>query len=524
MTTLAPAPTRQPSRTGVYTERLRALRSRIENRVRTAGFAAQAAVAGVVFTTHMLVAYRIYGRLGYGAFDLTIFDQAIHNYARFRPPYVPVKGVYAGGGVDFLQFGDHFSPFNVLAAPAYWIIPDVRALFIVQALLYAAAAVVVHRYTRHLFGTNIALVVGLAFGLSWGLLEATAVGYHELDWMVLIVPLALRRLQLGKDRQALLVAASLLLVKEEMGFVLAVFGLLVWLRGHRRLGAAAAAVGVVWTAIVISVIVPAVSGVSNAYWSYDSLGKTPTQAVLHLILHPLSGPHLLFSTPDKMTLWLWLMAVGLGFALRSPIVLLALPSLLLRLLSDTETYSMARYHYNAPLMAILIIACVDGFARVRTRRLARADADGRALWEQATWLWTATIAAVAVIGAQVHGLAALPDPGAWSKPPFVKHVADAIGHVPRGAEVESDSAIAVLLAARTDHVVLAEPGKPHGSDWVVLGVASPVSWPWASASQVKKSLNWYLTHGYTKVFSRDDVWVLHRVGPLPAGVTSVWKD
>lgn len=522
MTTLAPAPTREPRRAHAYTERLRSLRSRVESRVRTTSFAAQAGVAGVVFIAHLLMAYRIYGRLGYGAFDLTIFDQAIHNYARLRAPYVPVKGVYAGGGVHFLQFGDHFSPINVLAAPAYWIVPDVRALFVVQAALYAAAAVVVFRYARHEFGRQIALVVGLAFGLSWGLLEATAVGYHELDWMVLIVPLALRRLQLGKDRQALLVAATLLLVKEEMGFVLAVFGLLVWLRGRRRLGAVAAAVGVVWTTLAISVVVPTISGVKNAYWSYDSLGDTPTQALAHLIVHPLSGPHLLISTPDKMTLWLWLMAVGLGFALRSPIVLLALPSLLLRLLSDTETYSMARYHYNAPLMAILLIACVDGFARVRARGLARADEPTRALWGQLTWLWTATIAAVAVIGAQVHGLGTLVDQGAWTKPQFVKDATEAVKHVPRGASVESESAIAVILSARTDRVVLAEPGRPHGSDWVVLGVAAPVSWPWTSASQVKKTLNWYLAHGYEKVFTRDDVWVLHRVGPLPTGITSVW--
>ena len=161
--------------------------------------------------------------------------------------------------MDFLQLGDHFSPINALAAPLYWIPSDVRMLLFLQAALYAAASGVIWAYTEDALGRT-PRTVAVAFGLSWGIQEATLVGYHELDWAVLIIPLALRRLQLGRPRQALAVACALFLVKEEMGLVVAVFGFLLWLRGERKLGVIAAVVGAVWSAIAISVLVPRIGG------------------------------------------------------------------------------------------------------------------------------------------------------------------------------------------------------------------------------------------------------------------------
>lgn len=497
----------------------------LPGRIRAQPAFAPVAVMVLTFAANVGIFVVLWNRLGYGAFDLTIFDQAVRNYSQFHLPYVPVKGAYSGTGVDFLQLGDHFSPINALAAPLYWIWSDVRMLLLLQAALYAAASGVVWAYTKDALGRTPANVVGVAFGLSWGIQEATLVGYHELDWAVLIIPLALRRLQLGKPRQALAVACALLLVKEEMGLIVAVFGFLLWLRGERRLGVVAAAVGVVWSAITISLLVPEIGGMHNQYWSYNSLGKNPKQAGLHVLAHPLSTLHLLVSNSDKQDLLLWLLAVSAGACLLSPIALLAVPPLLLRMLSDTATYSEPKYHYNAPLMGILLIAGVEGVAKAM-RWLDRVEAGSPdqpgepAKLLQRTWL--AAIIAVTVIGVQYHAVDALNAADSPNEKAFDSAAMSAVAMIPKDATVEADSAIAVPLSARTRNLVLAEPGRPHGSRWVVLGEPVPIDWPWASASQVEKSRRWYLAHGYVTRFRRDGVYVLYRVGPVPAGIDNVW--
>ena len=521
----------------------------LPGRIRALPYFAPLAVVAVTFLVNVGIVLVLWGRLGYGAFDLTIFDQAVRNYSQFHLPYVPVKGAYAGTGVDFLQLGDHFSPINAVAAPLYWIWSDVRMLLLLQAALYAAAAGVIWAYTKDALGRTTANFVGVAFGLSWGIQEATLVGYHELDWAVLIVPLALRRLQLGKPRQALAIACALFLVKEEMGLVVAVFGFLLWLRGERKLAVVAAVSGVIWSAVAITVLVPRIGGMHNQYWSYNSLGKNPKQAGLHVLEHPLSTLHLLVSNSDKQDLLIWLLAVSAGACLLSPITLLVVPPLLLRMLSDTATYSEPKYHYNAPLMGILLLAGVEGVAKVM-RWLDRMEAvgaiDGGLEAEPAEppeaaeslesaepkqpgelsklflRIWLAAITAVLVIGIQYHGYDTLTVASSPAENAFRAAAKTAVAMIPKNATVEAESAIAVPLSARTRNLVLAEPGKPHGSRWVVLGKASPIDWPWVSGSQVEKARRWYLAHGYVTRFSRDGVYVLYRTGPVPAGIDNVW--
>lgn len=497
----------------------------LPGRVRSLPYFAPLAVVAVTFVVNAGIAVMLWGRLGYGAFDLTIFDQAVRNYAQFHLPYVPVKGAYAGTGVDFLQLGDHFSPVNALAAPLYWIWPDVRMLLLLQAALYAAASGVVWSYAKDALGRVPAHFVGVAFGLSWGIQEATLVGYHELDWAVLVVPLALRRLQRGRPGQALAVACSLFLVKEEMGLIVAVFGLLLWLRGERRLAVIAAVAGVVWSAIAITVLVPRIGGMHNQYWSYDSLGANPKQAALHVVEHPLSTVHLLVSTSAKQDLLLWLLVVSAGACLLSPIALLAVPPLLLRMLSDTATYSEPKFHYNAPLMGILLIAGVEGVAKVMRWLDGMEEQSPGQPGELARLFlrtWLAAITAVTVIGLQYHAYDALSAAASPAQKSFRAAAKTAVAMIPKDATVEAESAIAVPLSARTRNLILAEPGKPHGSRWVVLGKASPIDWPWASGSQVEKARRWYLANGYVTRFSRDGVYVLYRTGPVPVGIDNVW--
>ena len=51
-------------------------------------------------------------------------------------------------------------------------------------------------------------------------------------------------------------------------------------------------------------------------------------------------------------------------ALRSPLALIAVPSLLLRFVSTNSAFWGTYWHYNATVMPIIFIAAIDGLARI----------------------------------------------------------------------------------------------------------------------------------------------------------------
>jgi uncharacterized membrane protein len=467
----------------------------------------------------------------YKSFDNVIFDQAVRAYSHLEPPRVPLKGTYAGLGADFLQLGDHFSPIHALLAPLYWIWDDVRVLFVAQAVIYAVAAAVIWRFTRRVLGVGPAYLVAISFGVSWGLQSAMDVGYHELDCAVLLLALIIERLYAGHHRQAVVMVAPLLLVKEEMGLVVAVLGLLFFIRGHRRWGAVVTVAGLAWSALAIKVFVPAFGGGSQQYWTYGSLGAGPTQAAKFAVTHPWKVVELAASTSAKQQLLLWLLAVALGAFLLSPIALLALPSLALRLLSDTYTYTTVHWQYNAPLMVILLMAGVDGIARLSGRysrwQERRGGTDGappvdespvttsarRRIAQPLVWVWAAGVLAVAVYGCTtpLFAFSRITKSSDWHQSSYQRAAFAVVDQIPQDATVEADDAIGVLVSRRTRHLVLVDL-KPHGSQYVVFGAPPRIAWPYSSREQVLNLKQDYLSHGYEEIWRQDDVWLLRREG------------
>ena len=497
----------------------------------------------LVNLTLMIQSWR---RLAYRSFDSVIFDQAVRAYSRFEAPRVPLRGVYGGRGTDFLQLGDHFSPIHALLAPLYWIWDDVRVLFIAQAVMYAIAAAIIWRFTRRMLGVGMAYVVAIAFGISWGVQSAMEAGYHELDCAVPLLALIIERLYAERHRAALVATALLLLVKEEMGLVVAVVGLLFVIRGYRRWGAAVSFVGLVWFVLAVKVFVPAFGGNSQQYWSYRSLGPDPVSAAKFALSHPWKLLEIAASTDLKQQLLLWLLAVAIGAQLLSPIALLALPSLTLRLLSDTASYGNVKWQYNAPLMVILLMAGVDGIRRMAgwLSRWPEPDTSTSTSTSTSTnttdttstgdtpvvrdepangppargwfprllvWAWAAGVLAVATYACTTPQFAysRLSDRGAWQQSAYHRAAFDAAEQVPLGATVEADDVLGVLVSKRTQHLVLVDL-KPHGSQYVLLGPPSDILWPYQDREQFLRTKQDYLDHGYEEIWQRDGVWLLRR--------------
>ena len=86
------------------------------------------------------------------------------------------------------------------------------------------------------------------------------------------------------------------------------------------------------------------------------------------------------TTGKAIVLVLVLLAPSLGLAARSPLVLIALPSLASRLTSANETYWGPGLHYNATVTVVMVFATIDAVRRIRARRRWSEQTIARGAW------------------------------------------------------------------------------------------------------------------------------------------------
>jgi uncharacterized membrane protein len=387
---------------------------------RASGHRAVHRVAVGVLTALVAAGYSVFSYMFYYTFrttsyDLEIFDQAVRSYAHFRPGVSIIKGVHNGFGPNFSVLGDHFSPILAALAPLYWIHDSPVTLLVAQAALFALAIPSLWIFTRRAFGggakaTIAAYLVAIAYGLSWPLAAAAAFDFHEAAFAPVLTAIALERFQAGRLRSALIALALLLLVKEDMGLLVAGIGVSLAVsrpgivRRKWLVAIGLVVVGVVYTAFATYVLIPAFGGRADYYWAYSSLGNNVPQVIGHMIAHPRSSLQVLFTPRVKLDTMLWLVGAFGFLPLLSPIALAALPLLLERMLgSKFPNWWVTQYQYNSYLLVILVCAAVDGAARL--------DRWATLAWRQVTGKNPRSQRAVAGAGAESGSPAAERLPG-----------------------------------------------------------------------------------------------------------------
>ncbi|MGW5349955.1 DUF2079 domain-containing protein [Streptomyces sp. NPDC004031] len=393
-------------------------------------------LAGVFTALYAALSLSRYRRMETMSWDLGIFEQAVKGYAHLHVPVADLKGP------GFDELGDHFSPVIALIAPFYRVFPTTVTLLVAQALLFALSVVPVTRAAGLLLGRGGGLAVGAAYGLSWGVQRAVEFDFHEIAFAVPLLAFSLSAVLLRRWTAAMLWALPLVLVKEDLGAAVAAIGVVVWLRAGRDTlrGAAGggrvrpwalrlAVFGIVASAWEIGWLIPLLHGPGyNAFNHIDGDGT-------------LTG-HIPPVTALRTLLWLLLPAGGL-LALRSPLLLVALPTLGWRFVSHYPENWGTAWHYNAVLMPVVFFAAVDCASgapgRRPTPRWLRAAA--RAL--------PATALGAAVALCTQLPLAGLTHLAAYRVDSGTRAAERALARIPDGATVEANVGPISRLVRRT---------------------------------------------------------------------------
>ncbi|RSM99660.1 hypothetical protein DMH25_28120 [Streptomyces sp. WAC 01325] len=384
-------------------------------------------LAAALFVGYAIVSVGRYRHLGQKSWDLGIFEQVIRSYAHLQAPIADLKGP------GFNILGDHFSPVTVLLAPVYRIFPSSITLLVAQAALFALSAVPVTRAAARLLGRRSGLAIGVAYGLSWGLQQAVDFDFHEICFAVPLIAFSLEALLARRWRAALLWALPLVLVKEDLGLTLTALALVVAWRARQESPRAArwalgvAVFGVVALALTLLVVIPSF----NSAGTYDYWNKVDESGG--------GGPFDGLDTKLRTLAWLLIPTTGL-LALRSPILLVALPTIGWRFVSAYPQYWGTDWHYSAVLMPVVTFALVD--ALVIHRNSTRA------------WLRSyvqhlpAAVAAASLALTTSLPLADLTESEIYRKPARVSAIERLLAEVPDGASVEANIAPISRLTSR----------------------------------------------------------------------------
>jgi uncharacterized membrane protein len=492
------------------------------------------AIALAVFGAYTALSLFRLLQLDPASWDLGIYTEYVKQYAHLQAPIVDTRAA------GFNLLGDHFQPIVALIAPFFRVFPSAATLLVAQALLTASSVFGVGQVARDKLGAGAGRAIALAYGFSWGLQEMIDFDFHEIAFAVPLLAFSLSALVRGRVKAAVWWALPLVFVKEDQGFTVAAIGLYMILAGLRvNLSAPAAGTrrdpdrdpdrgpdrerrmkaglflltwGFAWSFLAIAVIIPHFNPAHHYdYWS-DGGVLAPGG---HLSVTGLAR-QFLRAWPDKLQTTVMLLLPTAFIALRSPLALIAGPSLLLRFLSTNSSFWGTFWHYNATVMPILFVAAVAALARIR------ADMDSGELAGFPSWGTGHRGRARAVLaGAGNHGVAAmlaiavvlalrLPVSNLWNAQTYriSPHVASAdaaMAKVPDGATVQTTLDLLAPLGARTDTFWIGNSGNPRTQYIVFDGQNSDYSPAITNVPAFIAQL--YPDHAYTQVFDSGDVYV-----------------
>jgi uncharacterized membrane protein len=321
------------------------------------------ATVAVFVAAFVRATWTAHDRFGTYGFDLGIYDQATWLLSRPRAPFVTVRGL------DL--FAQDAAYVMALVAPLYRLWADPRLLLALQVVFLALPALVLYRLgRRHLGHPAAGLAVAVAYLAYPGVQWAISWQFHPEAIAAGLLALAVLAADGRRHRAMAVWLALAALCGQEVGLLVAGFGLLLVADGRRRVGWSTAAAGLGWFVVATWVLAPLHAGRATRLFEtdYGIAGGGPGGMVA--ALPALAGKVLATGLGDEGLFYLLVVFVPLaGLPVAAPRWLLPVaPPLLLNLAAVQPEHHQLRYHYLATAAPLLAAGAVAGLAAVAATR------------------------------------------------------------------------------------------------------------------------------------------------------------
>lgn len=409
---------------------------------------------------------------------------------------------------------------------------DPETLFVgLQAVAIGLGVIPLWRLARkeaHLrVGTTCVIVI--AYGLAPTLHRANLGGFHP---ELFAVPAVLEALRRGLERRwwrygAMIVV--ILLCRADLGLTVAAIGVFLVSMGRRRAGGLTIASGVVWSLVALARIDPALPERRlTPADEFVARSTGPLAAIADLVRDPIASVTALLSEPSVGFLVL-ILAPLVFLPMVSPRrLLMALPGLMLAMVSDEAVHRRAERGvldlapaaaHIGPVVAIVFFSLVFALERIGTPSVSRVKVDRRILLALLTgaillfvvesptspyrhpWTWGGRDAAD---GARLAAVEFVPDDLAVAASPSLSALLAArpeITELPPDPSALSDDRIE-RITSRVALVAIDTTPLPSGTD----------PGPWTDETR-RETLGRFAASGFEPLEQVGDVYVLGTVGP-----------
>ena len=310
------------------------------------------------------------------AADLGNMDQPIWNTLHGRLLVETKKN-----GTEGTRLSDHFEPVFLPVSLVFLIWDDVRALLWLQTLALALGAIPIYWIARDGFYRA---GLGKTGGETWGLgFAAVYLFFPALGWANVTefhaVPLAVAPLLFAlhntfEERYDRVWIFALLAMSTQEHIPLLTMMLGLYIAGVQRrprTGAALALVSAAWFSVATFVIIPHYAaqvyrgqGASVYFQRFGELGNTPADIFRSLLTRPWVVLRIA-TQPDRLAYLAGLLtSAGFVAVLEPAILILALPTLGINMLSGYYAQYSGRFHYSAPLVPFFVVASIFGALRM----------------------------------------------------------------------------------------------------------------------------------------------------------------
>jgi uncharacterized membrane protein len=328
-------------------------------RVAIVGALGYALVMGFIVVTRHLA-------LRTHALDLGYYVQVVWSIAAGRGAYVTLPPMSA--------WGDHLSPVLYLLVPLGWAAPGALGLLVLQTLVLAAGGVAVFAYAARRLGVGPAAVFALLFLVNPSLHGINLRDIHPQAFVITLVVAAALAFDAGRYAWCAAVLGLALACREDAAVAVVGFG--IWLavaRGRWRLGSALAGASVLLLALDLRYLMPFFRGEPYPHLGrYAHLGSSLGEILLNMVVRPWRWVGVALTGGKLIYLLVLLLPFGCLPLLSPRVFAAALPGLSQNLLSVDPILADFRSQYQAFVLPFLVLAAIEGYARIRDWRRAPA--------------------------------------------------------------------------------------------------------------------------------------------------------
>lgn len=484
---------------------------------------------------------------GLNAEDFGIMDQAIWNTLHGNMLHQTICNIvtdtncYTTDGVS--RFAIHFEPILFPISLLYLLWPDPKILLVAQTLIVASGAFPAFWLARLRLRNELAAVaIAVLYLLYPAQQQATVSDFHAVTFTAAFLLFTLYFMYTRRTVWLLIFAILAMACKEEIPLVVAMLGLWTIVFQQRwRSGLALILIAVAWFALAFQVFhLFSPTGHPLLAARYDQLGNGPVQIVTNIVRHPFGFIKFYVLSPGRRTYLDTLLSPTLYLPLLAPwVLIMAVPSLAINLLSsDFQMYS-GLFQYNAEIVPILIFSTIEAIvlilwlvAAIAARwRSRQQEASAETAVPVRPWRYARVTHAgilIVLLGLilfstlrwddDFHGQMPFSKGFAW--PVVSSHTALAnrfISMIPPDASVSAQTRLVTHLSHRTKIYLF-----PYGSDsadYVFLDVSSDI-YPYGVPRNYMDTVKKVLLSGNYGIAAAQDGYLLLKRGLPPPGITS----